>query len=158
MKKLFLTAILSGSVLRLAAAPVVIDDFEKGKPDGWTVYKDAKSPAAQLAVTDDAISGDGALKMSPEMQEAVDVFTDFMYQGVYYNPIAKGEERKVQNILGSIWEYYVNHIDELPAVYQSIADDEGPQRAVCDYVSGMTDSYALEVYSELFIPAAWTIK
>ena len=105
-----------------------------------------------------AHSGDGALKMSPEMQEAVDVFTDFMYQGVYYNPIAKGEERKVQNILGSIWEYYVNHIDELPAVYQSIADDEGPQRAVCDYVSGMTDSYALEVYSELFIPAAWTIK
>ena len=96
--------------------------------------------------------------MSPEMQEAVDVFTDFMYQGVYYNPIAKGEERKVQNILGSIWEHYVNHIDELPAVYQSIADDEGPQRAVCDYVSGMTDSYALEVYSELFIPAAWTIK
>lgn len=105
-----------------------------------------------------AHSGDGALKMSPEMQQAVDVFTDFMYQGVYYNPIAKGEERKVQNILGSIWEYYVNHIDELPAVYQSIADDEGPQRAVCDYVSGMTDSYALEVYSELFIPAAWTIK
>ena len=105
-----------------------------------------------------AHSGDGALKMSPEMQQAVDVFTDFMYQGVYYNPIAKGEERKVQNILGSIWEYYVRHIDELPAVYQSIAEEEGPQRAVCDYVSGMTDSYALEVYSELFIPAAWTIK
>ena len=97
-----------------------------------------------------AHSGDGALKMSPEMQEAVDVFTDFMYQGVYYNPIAKGEERKVQNILGSIWEHYVNHIDELPAVYQSIADDDVPQRAVCDYGSGMTDSYALEVYSELF--------
>ena len=64
MKKLFLTAILSGSVLRLAAAPVVIDDFEKGKPDGWTVYKDAKSPAAPLAVTDDAISGNGALKVT----------------------------------------------------------------------------------------------
>mgnify|MGYP000822330312 CR=1 FL=1 len=100
----------------------------------------------------------GELRMSPDMREAVDVFTTFMYEGVYYNPIAKGEERKVQNILGSIWEYYVNHIDELPVVYQSIADDEGPQRAVCDYVSGMTDSYALEVYSELFIPAAWTIK
>lgn len=105
-----------------------------------------------------AHSGDGELRMSPDMREAVDVFTTFMYESVYYNPIAKGEERKVQNILGSIWEYYVNHIGELPAVYQSIADDEGPQRAVCDYVSGMTDSYALEVYSELFIPAAWTIK
>ena len=114
----------------------------------------AKNPRVNII----AHSGDGELRMSPDMREAVDVFTTFMYEGVYYNPIAKGEERKVQNILGSIWEYYVNHIDELPVVYQSIADDEGPQRAVCDYVSGMTDSYALEVYSELFIPAAWTIK
>ena len=73
-------------------------------------------------------------------------------------PSPRARSARSQNILGSIWEYYVNRIDELPAVYQSIADDEGPQRAVCDYVSGMTDSYALEVYSELFIPAAWTIK
>ena len=115
-------------------------------------YRPAETASEKLK------KGDGELRMSPDMREAVDVFTTFMYEGVYYNPIAKGEERKVQNILGSIWEYYVNHIDELPVVYQSIADDEGPQRAVCDYVSGMTDSYALEVYSELFIPAAWTIK
>ena len=50
-----------------------------------------------------AHSGDGELRMSPDMREAVDVFTTFTYEGVYYNPIAKGEERKVQNILGSIW-------------------------------------------------------
>ena len=105
-----------------------------------------------------AHSGDGELRMSPDMREAVDVFTDFMYESVYYNPIAKGEERKVQNILGSIWEYYVNHIAELPAVYQSIADDEGPQRAVCDYVSGMTDDYAIYQYGEIFIPMAWSVK
>ena len=123
--------------------------FNRGKADGGTPVSTEKTRPG---------GPHGELRMSPDMREAVDVFTTFMYEGVYYNPIAKGEERKVQNILGSIWEYYVNHIDELPVVYQSIADDEGPQRAVCDYVSGMTDSYALEVYSELFIPAAWTIK
>ena len=102
--------------------------------------------------------GKSDICMSAEVEGAMHALRSFMFSNVYTNPIAKGEERKVQNILGSIWEYYVNHIDELPVVYQSIADDEGPQRAVCDYVSGMTDSYALEVYSELFIPAAWTIK
>ena len=110
--------------------------------------------------TDVILASDGAdvIRQSDKVARAMADLRAFMFDAVYRNPIAKGEERKVQNILGSIWEYYVNHIDELPVVYQSIADDEGPQRAVCDYVSGMTDSYALEVYSELFIPAAWTIK
>ena len=103
-------------------------------------------------------SGNGVLAMSPEMQEAVDVFHTFMYSDVYRNPVAKGEERKVKNILGGIWEYYVNHLKELPEVFQQIAAEESPERAVCDYVSGMTDSYAMEVYSALYIPVAWSIK
>lgn len=103
-------------------------------------------------------SGNGVLAMSPEMQEAVDVFHTFMYSDVYRNPVAKGEERKVKNILGGIWGYYVNHLKELPEVFQQIAAEESPERAVCDYVSGMTDSYAMEVYSALYIPVAWSIK
>ena len=103
-------------------------------------------------------SGNGVLAMSTEMQEAVDVFHTFMYSDVYRNPVAKGEERKVKNILGGIWEYYVNHLKELPEVFQQIAAEESPERAVCDYVSGMTDSYAMEVYSALYIPVAWSIK
>lgn len=103
-------------------------------------------------------STDGTLAMSPEMQEAVDVFHEFMYSDVYRNPVAKGEERKVKNILGGIWEYYVNHLGELPEVFQNIAEEESPERAVCDYISGMTDGYAMEVYSALYIPVAWSIK
>ena len=105
-----------------------------------------------------AHSTDGALRMSPEMQEAVDVFHTFMYQAVYRNPVAKGEERKVKNILGGIWEYYVNHLDELPEVFRAVAEAEGAERAVCDYVSGMTDGYAMEIYGRLYIPVAWSIN
>ena len=64
----------------------------------------------------------------------------------------------MENILRSIWEHYVNHLEELPSLYRSVAETESPERAVCDYISGMTDGYAMEVYDKLFIPAAWNIK
>ncbi len=103
-------------------------------------------------------SGGGVIKMSPYMQEAVDFFHSFMYSDVYTNPIAKGEESKVDGIIGGIFEYYVKHPDKMPAELRVIAEHEGIDRAVCDFVSGMTDGYAMEKYSEIFIPMSWTVK
>ncbi len=112
------------------------------------------------AITSDLIanSAGDTVGYSPEMAEAVEVFHNFMYEAVYRNPVAKGEESKVENILRSIYDYYVRHVERLPAIYKAIADEEGVDRAVCDYVSGMTDKYAMYQYSELFIPAAWQLR
>ena len=96
--------------------------------------------------------------MSPDITEAVQVFTDFMYAEVYKNPVAKGEESKVGNILYSIWEYYVTPPEKLPADYRAIADEEGIERAATDYVSGMTDKYVMDVYYDLFIPKSWQVR
>ena len=103
-------------------------------------------------------SADGEIKMSDDMVQAVDVFYDFLYEKVYSNQKAKGEETKVSNILGSIWEYYLKNPDKLPADYKRIASAEGVERAVCDYVSGMTDDYAVFKFSSIYIPAAWQVK
>ena len=92
------------------------------------------------------------------MAEAVDVFTGFMYERVYKNPVAKGEESKVGNILRSIWEYYVNRPDVLRNDFRALAEADGLERAVTDYVSGMTDKYVMDVYSELFIPKSWAVR
>ena len=85
-------------------------------------------------------------------------FHNFMYDAVYRNPTAKGEESKVKGILTGIFEYYVAHPDRLPAEFAEIAHADGLERAVCDYVAGMTDGYAMERYGEIFIPAAWSVK
>ena len=98
------------------------------------------------------------LGMSGEMAAAVEEFTAFMYEYVYKNPVAKGEEGKVGNILYSIWEYYVNRPEKLPEDYRAIAAEDGLERAVTDYVSGMTDKYVMDVYSELFIPKSWQVR
>ena len=103
-------------------------------------------------------SQNGKIQMSEEMADIYDVFHNFMFDSVYYNPVAKREESKVKGILGGIYEYYVNYPDKLPEDYAKIAGEEGLERAVCDYVAGMTDSYAMEVYSNIFIPMSWTVK
>ena len=112
------------------------------------------------AIISDLISHSrqGEIGMSGEMQEIYELFHNFMYERVYYNPVAKGEESKVKGIIGGIYEYYVSHSDKLPDDYKKIAHRDGLERAVCDYVAGMTDKYALETYSKIFIPMAWTVK
>ena len=103
-------------------------------------------------------SGDGVLKMSEKMQSTFDFFHSYMYSDIYVNPIAKSEESKVEGIMFSLYEYYVSHSDRLPPDFASVVETEGRERAAVDYISGMTDSYAMEKYGELFIPYAWTVK
>ena len=103
-------------------------------------------------------SRDGELKFSPRMQETFHFFHSFMYSDVYTNPLAKSEESKVEGILGSLYDYYTAHPEKLPDDFQPIVERDGRGRAACDYISGMTDGYAMEKYGELFIPFAWSVK
>ena len=103
-------------------------------------------------------SGDGVLRFSPAMQEVYDEFHTFMYAAVYRNPKAKGEESKVDGILSRLYDYYSTHPEKLPEDFAGVIEREGIERAACDYISGMTDGYAMEKYGELFIPFAWTVK
>ena len=75
-----------------------------------------------------------------------------------YSARAKGEERKVDGIIEKLFRYYAEDPSRMPESYAAIALLEGTERAACDYISGMTDSYAIEKYGEIFIPFAWTVK
>ena len=103
-------------------------------------------------------SRDGELRMSPRMQETFDFFHRYMFSDVYTNPVAKSEEDKVQGILEKLYDYYVKNIEKMPRELQLIAEREGKGRAAVDYISGMTDGYAMEKFGEIFIPFAWTVK
>ncbi|MCL2517581.1 MAG: deoxyguanosinetriphosphate triphosphohydrolase, partial [Oscillospiraceae bacterium] len=70
-------------------------------------------------------------------------------------PIAKGEESKAEALLESLYKYFIKNSDKLPEEYSNIIKEEGIERAVCDYISGMTDRYAINMYKQLFIPEVW---
>ena len=95
---------------------------------------------------------------TPEVGEAMLALKDFMFANVYTNPLAKGEEGKAQKMLQALFEYYCENPDELPSDFQDIRLEEGVQRAVCDYIAGMTDPFAVQKFEELFIPMGWTVK
>lgn len=96
--------------------------------------------------------------MSSEVADAMQGLRQFMFQSVYTNPIAKGEETKAKELLERLFVYYLKHIDVLPAYYlQMLEEGEENDRVVCDYIAGMTDQYAVAKYNEYFMPKSWQV-
>ncbi len=99
---------------------------------------------------------DGELSMDSEVQRQFDRLHQYMFASVYCNDYAKHEETKVPDFIGYLYTYFVRHPDLLPQENKTVLRNEGVERAVCDYIAGMTDHYAIEKYKELFIPRAWS--
>ena len=100
----------------------------------------------------------GELAMDPEVNGAMQDLRAFMFQRVYRNPVAKGEESKAKAIIRQLYEYYIRHPQALPDTFQPQLTFDGMERTVCDYIAGMTDKYAVDKYTELFIPSAWQVR
>ena len=73
--------------------------------------------------------------------------------------IAKEEEKKVRHLLHELYVYYLEHPAELSDTCRILLASAQPlERVVCDYIAGMTDQYAMEKFSTLYIPRAWQVK
>ena len=105
-----------------------------------------------------ASQGQPEICQTPGVGEAMLALKDFMFASVYTNPLAKGEEGKAQDMLRQLFEYYRKNPGQLPTDFQDICVREGVDRAVCDYIAGMTDPFAAEKFKELLIPTGWTVK
>lgn len=90
------------------------------------------------------------------VQSAFDILHEFMFDRVYTNPVCKSEEGKAIAMIQQLYTFFADNPDELPNEYIEIAWRDGAQRAACDYIAGMTDSYALKVFSRYFIPSGWS--
>ena len=99
------------------------------------------------------------IRMKPEVLEALTNLRDFLYDRVYDNPEVHGEFDKAQHILGELWEHYHKHEGEFRAKWwpEGTREEEGLDRAVCDFLSGMTDRYAIRAYEEIRLPKRWSI-
>ena len=97
----------------------------------------------------------GRVGMHDEVARAMDNLRSFMFERVYTNPIAKGEESKARDIICKLYEYYCAHPEKIPADFQPQLDFDGMERVICDYIAGMTDKFAVYTFSEIFIPTAW---
>lgn len=100
----------------------------------------------------------GTLSMRPEIQQSMDDLRSFLFERVYKNPVAKGEEHKARNMLQALYSYYMKYPEKLPADFIPQLDFDGMPRVICDYIAGMTDKYAISKYEDIFIPSAWHVR
>ena len=92
------------------------------------------------------------------LAQAMEDLRDFMFKKVYRNPVAKGEESKAKDMLSRLFEYYITHPEALPEDFQPQLSFDGMERTVCDYIAGMTDNYAVDKYTQIFIPTGWEVR
>ncbi len=100
----------------------------------------------------------GSIQLSANVEKALKDLRSFMFENVYRNPVAKGEESKAKDMLQQMFEYYISHPEALPEDFHPQLSFEGLERTVCDYIAGMTDNYAVDKFTEIFIPTGWHVR
>lgn len=100
----------------------------------------------------------GTVCLSPAVDQALRDLRSFMFENVYRNPVAKSQESKAKDMLQRLFEYYYANQEKLPEDFQPQLSFDGMERTVCDYIAGMTDNYAVDKYTEIFIPTGWQVR
>lgn len=164
---------LEGKIVRLSDKIAYInhdiDDAIRGmiikEEDIPSIYTDVlgHSPRERLdkLIHDIVIQSEGKndIVMSPEVEDAMLSLRKYMFKSVYTNKVAKSQEKKAENLVKQLFEYYEEHINELPEEYIEMMQNtrESEEQVVCDYIAGMTDRYAISKFKELMIPHSWGI-
>ncbi|MEG2074568.1 MAG: deoxyguanosinetriphosphate triphosphohydrolase, partial [Angelakisella sp.] len=101
-------------------------------------------------------TSDGAdIKLAEDVMAGYRQLQAFLFEAVYKNPRAKGEEYKARDIVCRLYEYYSKNPDALPEDNKAVVEAEGAARAAVDYVASMSDRYCVSVYTDLFVPKPW---
>ncbi len=94
--------------------------------------------------------------MSEEVMGATNELRRFMFERVYELANLSIQER-AERMLTQMFEYFMLHVDKLPTPYLKLLEKDEKEVVVCDYLSGMTDRYAISVFEGLFIPTTFSI-
>ncbi len=108
-----------------------------------------------LDVVENSQGKDG-IRMSELVQSAMDALREFMFEKVYRDRWRAQEEVRCDHVLRGLFGYYTQHPAEMPEEYLLIGYQEGTDRAVADFLSGMTDRYAIRTYEGFFVPSGFS--
>lgn len=158
-----------GRIVRLADQIAFVnhdieDAVRAGVLDAATLPKDCtavlgqtKSARITTMINSILTHSEGDVRMGTEEYAAFLALRDFMYATVYVDKNAKREEQKVDKLIAELYEYYLTHVDQMSNFYVQLAYQEGRERAVTDYISGMSDEFAIRTFEELFVPQKWHV-
>jgi dGTPase len=101
--------------------------------------------------------GQPRVAMSDDVLAQLDQLRDYLFMNVYRNPVVTAEGERAQRLVTALFEYLADHVTLLPEEYQDDPRDEGTERRVADYIAGMTDSFAIDLFQRYFVPRMWPL-
>ncbi|MBQ7034242.1 MAG: HD domain-containing protein, partial [Clostridia bacterium] len=107
------------------------------------------------SLNNDQVSLCPGINIDPEIGNALDTLRSFMFERVYTGSRAKEEEQKAERLIQRLFRHYCDHPEEIPSEYRFVIEDEGVERAVLDHLAGMTDTYVVNLYREIYLPKGW---
>ena len=99
--------------------------------------------------------GKNLVEMDPEVERASEKLREFMFERVYFTDSARGEEEKAERMLSAMYSHFIANVLDLPETYRLLLDKFDREQVVCDYLSSMTDRYALYIFNNIFVPKGW---
>lgn len=102
--------------------------------------------------------GKNVVTMPEDVKNATETLRDFMFDRVYMTTEARGEEARADRMLTTMYEYFLKHKDELPDMYKALLARFPLETVVCDYISSMTDRYAVHVFESMYVPKNFIIR
>ncbi len=160
---------LEGRIVRYADRIAYINhDIEDAVRGGIINYSDipkeindnlgcSKSARITTLVTSIVENSGTDIVMDENTSKYYELLHKFLFDWVYKNPKAKSEEAKVEGIMENLYKHFCGNPEKMGAEYLAILEKEGKERAVIDYIAGMTDHYAVAVFSNIYIPKSWGI-
>lgn len=100
--------------------------------------------------------GQNFVAMEAEIEEASERLRAFMFENVYLTEFALKEEEKAERMLSELYAYYFSRPEELPQTFLQLIDRYGKEQVICDYLSSMTDRYAIYIFNKIFVPKCWS--
>lgn len=100
--------------------------------------------------------GKNKVKMESDTESASEALRSFMFERVYFSDSARGEEEKAERMLTETYAFFIKNPDRLPENYLKLLNNYSAEQVVCDYLSSMTDRYAVYTFNKIFVPKGWT--
>lgn len=165
-------ATLEGQIVRLSdKIAYIYHDFDDAIRGGILVEEDIPGEYREILGETSSIRLDKMIhnviinsmnrpfiRMSPDVEAATKGLRKWMFANVYQNKKAKGEEEKAIHMVQELYRYYEEHTERLPERYLNmVKEGELMDRVICDYIAGMTDTYAIKKFQEFFVPESWNI-
>lgn len=99
----------------------------------------------------------GDVGMSDEISDVTHNLRDFLFENIYFNKTAKSEDQKADFVIKNLYDYYIKNLEKMPKFYIELLNEYkcSKEEIVKDYISGMTDRYAIKLFRDIFEPNPW---